>query len=238
MRWFACFLSFLFLTSYAHSQGTVFGLKGGPTIGIQQWNGFERQPLIKYHIAGFIESASEADDYSIFLQVGYHIKGSSLRNRNLFNSNFNLNARDFQFRNISLILGGKQKFEMGENRGYYHLGVRLDYTISTNLEAYRDFNLQNPAFAIYPFPGGVNNWNYGFTAGAGIEFPFSELVKGFLEFSIHPDFSRQYAQPQIPNIRNPYTGQNTTIPERIIRNITFEVSAGIRFWRKVEYIDY
>jgi hypothetical protein len=230
-------LSFLFFTTVAFAQGTAYGLKGGVTIGTQQWNGLERQPLIKYHAAAYIESVTEEDDFSVFLQLGYHIKGSSLRTQNFFNPNFNLNARDFQFRNLSLILGGKQKFALGTNRAYYLLGVRVDYTLSTNLEAYQEFNERNPAFAIYPFPGAVNKWNYGVTAGGGIEFPFSELVRGFLEFTIHPDFSRQYSQPQILNVRNPISGQNTSIPERIIRNVTFEVSAGIRFWRKVEYID-
>ena len=235
-NFFFLLLSLFCLSSTFAQGGTIIGLKGGPTLGVQQWNGLERQPLIKYHAAAFLESVTEEDEFSIFMQLGYHIKGSSLRNRNLFNSSFNLTTRDFQFRNLSLIFGGKQKFEMGSNRGYYHLGIRLDYTLSTNLEAYQEFNQQNPAFAIYPYPGGVNEWNYGVTAGAGIEFPFSELIRGFLEFSLHPDFSRQYVQPQIPNVRNPYTGQNTTIPERIIRNVTFEISTGIRFWRKVEYV--
>jgi hypothetical protein len=230
-------LSCLLFTTILFSQGTAYTLKGGMTIGTQQWNGIDRQPLIKYHAAAAMESVSEDDNFSVFLQLGYHIKGSSLRTRNFFNPNFNLNARDFQFRNLSLILGGKQKFELGPNRAYYLLGVRVDYTLSTNLEAYQEFNERNPAFAIYPFPGGVNKWNYGATAGGGIEFPLSELVSGVLEFTVHPDFSRQYAQPELPNVRNPITGQNTSIPERLISNLTFEISAGIRFWRKVEYID-
>ena len=83
----------------------------------------------------------------------------------------------------------------------------------------------------------VRNWNYGVTLGGGFEFPFSDLVGGMLEFTVNPDFSYQYKQPQIPNVYDPYTGQTRALGERLIRNVTFEMTLGIRFMRIVEYID-
>ncbi len=70
-----------------------------------------------------------------------------------------------------------------------------------------------------------------------MEFSFSEFIGASLEFTVNPDFSLQYRQPAIPNVRDPWSGQNTTIPERRIRNMTFELTAGFRFLRKVQYLD-
>ena len=39
------------------AQNSAFGIKGGPTLGVQKWNGFQQDPLIKYHAIAFIESA-------------------------------------------------------------------------------------------------------------------------------------------------------------------------------------
>jgi len=61
-----------------------------------------------------------------------------------------------------------------------------------------------------------------------------------LEFTVNPDFSNQYNQPQIDNVIDPNPNSirpTFTIPERQIRNLTFEVTAGFRFLRIVEYID-
>ena len=58
-----------------------------------------------------------------------------------------------------------------------------------------------------------------------------------IEFTVNPDFSLQYEQPAIPNVIDPITGQTRTLQERRIRNLTFEITVGARFLRKVEYID-
>jgi len=223
----------LFAQSYA------FGIKGGMTIGVQQWNSFEQDPLFKYHGIAFIESAPEDDAFAVFAQLGYHIKGSAIRNRNFVNPRtneiFRLPTQEFQFRNLSLTLGGKQKYNFGtKSKAYYLIGIRGDYTLNTNLDQYEDAFTISAIFPIDPF---VNKWNYGVTVGGGLEFPFSELIGGILELTVNPDFSRQYEQPQIANIIDPFTSQNRTIPERLIRNITFEVTLGLRFLNKVIYID-
>ena len=220
-------------------QSYAFGIKGGMTIGVQQWNSFEQDPLFKYHGIAFIESAPEDEAFAVFAQLGYHVKGSAIRNRNFVNPRnneiFRLPTQEFQFHNISLTAGGKQKYDFGiKSKAYYLIGVRGDYTVDTNLEEYEDaFNIS----AIFPVEPFVNRFNFGVTVGGGLEFPFSELIGGILEVTVNPDFSRQYEQPQINNIINPFTSQNRTIPERLIRNITFEVSLGLRFLNKVIYID-
>ncbi len=244
MRFF--FFSFLLSMSFGvdgYAQGGfVFGFKGGLTLGLQNWNGLEQDPLFKYHGIAFIESLDEANDaFAIFVQAGYHLKGSAIRNRNFFNpisgNVYRPPAREFLFHNLSLTFGGKRKYPYGDAKVYYLLGIRGEYTITTNLDAYQAFNEANPAYSIYPWPFFVNRFNYGVTVGGGVELSFGELMGGLLEFSVNPDFSYQYRQPAIPNVQNPYTGQTTTIPERLIRNISFELSLGLRFLRKVIYVD-
>jgi hypothetical protein len=134
-------------------------------------------------------------------------------------------------------LGAKRKYDLSDTKkGYYLVGLRGDYTLSTNLDEYKEANEFNGGL-FYPDNAFVRKWNYGVALGGGFEFNFGELVGALLEFTVNPDFSFQYKQPAIPNVRDPYTGQNRTIPERTIRNIAIEVSAGIRLLRKVEYID-
>ena len=127
----------------------------------------------------------------------------------------------------------------GATKWYYLFGVRLDYTIDTNLDEFQEFNERFPTYSIYPIdsPLFIRNFNYGASLGAGLEFPFSEYISGLLEFTVNPDFSIQYQQPAIPNVTDPYTGNSVTLRERNIRNVTFEVTLGFRFLRKIEYID-
>jgi len=224
-----------------YAQGTVYGVKGGLTLGVQKWNNFDQDPLIKYHGIVFVESSDETANFGVFAQAGYHLKGSALRNRNFFNpingDIFRPPAQEFIFRNLSLTLGAKKKYALTDaTKAYYLLGFRGDYTLGTNLDEYRQLNEFNGGL-FFPDDSFVRKWNYGVTVGGGLEFALGELIGAMLEFTVNPDFSQQYRQPAISNVRDPFTGQNRTIPERTIRNITFEISAGFRFLRKVEYID-
>ena len=234
------FALFAMLINGLCAQGTVFGIKGGLTLGIQKWNGIDQDPLFKYHGAISVESLDETAQFSIFAQAGYHIKGSALRNGSFLDQNGNLarlSAQEFLFKNISVILGGKRKYDLSDKmKGYYLFGLRGDYTLGTNLDDYRTANEFNGGL-YYPDNGFVRKYNYGMTIGGGFEFALGELVGLLLDITVNPDFSYQYKQPAIQNVRNPNTGQNTTIPERTIRNTTFEVTAGFRLLRKVEYVD-
>ncbi|WP_367392051.1 hypothetical protein [Lewinella sp. LCG006] len=241
-----------FLLSYqSWAQGTFYGLKGGLTIANQQWNTFERDPLVAYHAILSAESAPADENFSLFAQLGYHLKGSAIR-QSLFGNPFNASfvsfpTQRFEFHNLSLSIGAKQVItQAGNSNVYYLFGIRGDYTLSTNLDEYERFSeLNQIPQGIYPLNVyfsenqilGVRRFNYGFLAGGGLNFPFSEYVEGILEFTVNPDFSLQYQQPSIDNVRNPINGQNTTIQERRIRNLTFELTVGARFLRKIEYID-
>lgn len=231
------------LTAFAQG-GYYFGVKGGLLVGFQNWNGFEQDPLLKYCGDLFIESRSASNEFAVFAQVGYHVKGSAIRNRlyiNPFTGGYTRPpAREFLFQNAVLGAGMKQKFDFGvSSKFFYMLGIRLDYTIDTNLDIYTDFNTLNPAYAIYPFddPTFIRNINYGLIAGGGLEFEISDYFGLMLEITYNPDFSNQYMQPSIPNVTDPYTGESRTISERKIRNQTFEITLGLRFLREVIYVD-
>ncbi|KAA3623504.1 MAG: hypothetical protein DWQ02_24405 [Bacteroidetes bacterium] len=236
---------FLTLGLTASAQGGYyFGVKGGLLVGFQNWNGFEQDPLLKYCGDLFIESRSASNEFAVFAQLGYHVKGSAIRNRlyvNPFSGGYTRPpAREFLFQNAVLGAGMKQKFDFGvSSKFFYMLGIRLDYTIDTNLDIYTDFNTLNPAYAIYPFddPTFIRDINYGLIAGGGLEFEISDYFGLMLEFTYNPDFSNQYMQPSIPNVTDPYTGESRTISERKIRNQTFEVTLGLRFLREVIYVD-
>lgn len=231
-------LTLLLLSSSAMSQGSAFGAKGGLTMGFQTWNDFQQQPLFRYHGIVFLESLG---DNALFMQAGYHVKGSALRNLRFINPiNMNIGrapAQNFQFRNVSLTVGAKKKFDMrkGSTQAYYLLGLRGDYTVNTNLSEYEDPNF--PFITTFPTDQWVRRFNYGATIGGGFEFPFSDLVGGILEFTLNPDLSRQYNQPAISNVYDPFTGTDRSVRERRIMNVTLEISLGIRFLRIVEYVD-
>ena len=216
--------------------GSAFGVKGGLTIGTQKWNNFDRDPLFAWHGDVYIESLTEDNAFSLIASLGYHVRGSALRNQqfiNPINGSFTTPSQNFEFYNTSLMLGAKQKFDFQENAKIYYLfGLRGEYTLGDNLEDYQAINN-----GFYPYPSGVRKINMGLTVGGGIEMMFSELVGGFLEVAIAPDITAQYRQQEIGGVRNPYTGNTQTLPERTIRNLSFEVSLGIRLLRIVEYID-
>lgn len=238
-----CFLlaGSLLILSGLWGQSSAFGVKGGLTVGVQQWSGFEQDPLLKYHGILFIESYNPDEPFAVFAQGGFHQKGSAIRNRNYRDINsqgyIRPPAREFIFNNLSVTLGAKQKFDLGvTTKWYWLLGVRGDYTLSNNLDEYTAINLIYP---IYPLDSDIflRKFNYGITFGAGLDLPVSDLMGVMLEFTVNPDLSYQYIQPAVGNVVDPYTGGTRTISERRIRNLTFEVTLGFRFLHLVEYVD-
>lgn len=229
----------VFWCSGLAAQSTAFVIGGGPSMGLQRWdNSFDRQPLFKYHATLAIESVeNKYDRGGIFAQLGYHVRGSA--NRFTFfqpGGSLLVFTEEFQFRNLALTLGAKQKFDWDAGKKYFYaIGLRGEYTLSTNLGELT--GSQNPILQIYyPFEGAVNRWLAGAFVGGGLEFPFSELVGGQLMFSVSPDFLLQYNQPPIENVIDPLNpGQRIRIPERRIRNFSFELTLSIRLLRKVIY---
>lgn len=229
----------LFLVpAFSTAQSYAFGIKGGPSLGFQRWGEGQRNVLYVYHGAAFIESAPEDGAGIIYAQAGYHVRGSALRFQAInFGNNQFLGQRtdEFRYNNVSLQLGFKNRVPKVSSSLYYFFGVRGDYTLGTNLGVYEDFI---SAGLYYPAKTYVRKFNYGISIGGGWEFPFAELVSGIVEFSFHPDFSRQYDQPSIPNVIDPFfPGVTRTIPDRRIVNYTAEISLGLRFLRKITYID-
>jgi len=232
----------------SQSQGYAFGIKGGLTVGSQQWNGLDRDLLFRYHGIAFIESITESNEFGLFAQAGYHVKGSAIRtpSYSFVNNNgneVNISAREtaFEFNNLSLTIGAKQRFPfLAESfRGYYAFGIRGDYTVSTDFDRELD---PEDAFllSIYPAEEFVEKINYGAYLGIGMEASLGELSSAILEFSVNPDFSRQYRQPAIENVINPNPNSSqrlTDIPEREITNLTFELTLGLRFLNKYVYVD-
>jgi hypothetical protein len=247
MRYSSLILILTFLTiQSAIGQGTAYIIKGGPSVGFQQWNEFERDPLLSYNVSLAAESLSGDDQFSLFAQIGYHNRGSAIIYRsqilNIDNRPITVPDDRFVFRNIGLQLGAKSRLPINSTfRGYYSFALRGEYNISTNLDQYQEIN-EIARIPFYPFderegPWGVREIVYGVSVAGGLEFSFSDLVMGVIELSVHPDLVAQYEQPALENVTSPITGNRITIPERSIRNTTLELSIGLRLLRKVEYID-
>lgn len=225
------------------AQSTAFVLKSGLNLGIQKWdNSLDREFLWRYHAALAVESINNEDDrLSIYSQFGYHVRGSSVRFQYYDLSSGFLGAQfrqPFEFNNLSLQLGAKFRKPMGTGTSklFYFGGIRGDYNLSTNLAELQEIYVCNAGSI--PLESGVVKWLFGLSAGGGIEWTFSELVGGQIEFSIHPDITPQYRQGAITNVIDPCNpGYSYTIPERRIRNTTFEISFGLRLLRKVVYVE-
>ena len=242
-------LFFLSISNFTSAQGFVWGAKGGLAIGNQRFNEggtFNNGLLFKYHGDLFIESAGENATSVIYAQAGYHIRGHARRFRS--GQAFNYQTQQFEatsgyteeflFNNLALILGFKKRGVLGSDNAFYAIGLRGEYNLSNNL--YDGSTASSGIFSLYvPTKEFVNKLNYGLSLSGGYEFPFTDLAGGFVEFSIHQDISRQYFQPMIPvNFTDPISGSRiSSIPEQSIRNLSFEITVGIKFLRKVVYTD-
>ena len=219
----------LLFTFSVQSQSFVFGPKLGPSIAFQQWNNFEQDALLAYHAALFIESYAEEEKGSLFAQVGYYTRGSAIRVSDFIQQrNY---SSSFKFNNLGLTLGAKQMIGSSGFKPYYHFGLRLEYTMSTNLDQYESFN----SAAFYPSDPFVNKFNYGVSLGGGFQKEFSDLIGAAFELTISPDLSKQYEQPALSNVIVPGTTQPRNISARDIRNLSLEISLVLRLMRKVEY---
>lgn len=234
-------LLILILNHTVKSQSYYFGIKGGPNICFQKWEGYNQGILFSYHIAGFWESYSESNpNNALFAHFGLYNRGSALRNATYFDTNNilrRLSTSKFIFRNLSFGVGAKHKNDINyKMKWFYSFGLRAEYTIGNNLNKYNELNSYFRNY--FPVEAYINNFNYGATVSGGIEFKISELVEGLIELSVDPDFSNQYEQPEISGVIDPYHPANTiTLPYQRIKNTGLEISLGLRFMRKVEYTD-
>lgn len=224
--------------------GYLFGLKGGLSLGNQDWSGLETELLLGYHGDLYVESVPSQGRFSFYGQLGYHTRGSKISRRrgNLFNGGqVTLPSEDFRFYNISLGFGAKSVFNYSQLGDFYYiLGLRGDYNLGTNLGEYNILEQTNGSSFRLNFPldspDFIKDITYGASFGAGVLFPISEKIGGTLELQAHPDFSFQYESGEISNVIDG-TGTPRTLPARAIRNFTIELTFGLRFLRKWTYVD-
>lgn len=215
--------------------GTQWGFKAGGTLGTQRGLG-GNQPLIRYHGVAFLESGGN-ENSSLYMALGYHARGSA--QRGFFNNGTN-SIRFHQnhvFHNVGLSLGVKKKSDYRNDAKYfYSFAMRGEWTVKTNLP-YVDLDDPSKSTGSGYFSlldNYVRRLNWGMDIGGGFEKKLSELTVGFIEFTISPDLSRQYRLIGGLTYRD-FLGNIQTLPSQEARNLSIELSVGIRFWHKVIY---
>lgn len=221
--------SALLTASSAIAQGTVYSILGGLSMSTQTVNGFEKDPFIRLHAVGYMESSSEISPNALYASLGYHTKGSAVNSPAYIDDVGNEHpqqSNSMEFHNLSLGVGVKQRKEVGANFLSYGFGVRGDFNLSTDFGS-----LYNG------LEGTERNFTYGLDFFVGFEFPMSELISTTIEIGFSPDLSEQIYIPFQDTGYNYSNGQPVVIQESSIKNIVFEARAGFRFWRKVIYTD-
>lgn len=224
----------LMLPMLLFAQSRAFGVKGGLSVATQRWNNFDRDVLIGSNASVFVEFQTEGK-FAIFIEGGYHQRGSALRfpaSTGVSSTgaivNIPASVRKQTFHNAAIILGGKNLINTsGKINPYYGFGARLEYTIANDIGK------------LYPvWEQFLNTFNYGVTLSGGLEYGFGDERPGalFLEFSAHPDFSKQVFVPP-GTYYNRFLDQNIPTQEQKVINLSFEITLGIKFIQKIEYID-
>ena len=203
-----------------------FGLKGGPTVAFQQWNGYQKSnPLLAFHIMGHLESYGEGS--SFFLNAGLNPKGRGLRFNDYVSPISGKVIRGgysrIVFKNAEMVAGIKKYYGLNYNFDwFYSFGVRGSYTYGTEFGEIGYLNTN-----------GIRKWNYGVSAGGGIRLIANEFVRPLLHITFSPDLSQQiYIPPQ--ELATP-SGNRYTLQEQEIRNISLEIGITLQFLRKVVY---
>lgn len=226
-RIFTILILGLLIFSEAKAQDNAYGFLGGVTVGMQRWNGFERDPLLSWNGRVFYESLL-SDKLSVVGELGLHNRGSSILSQYTVpgTNKFTTNYSKIVIRNASFLGAAKQVYNVNESvEAFIKLGVRLEYTVADTFEIFQGFS-----DAIQPF-------NYGITFGGGFHFgPKDGPLQFVLDAQISPDFSQQIYAPA-GFVYNRYTQQNQAFAEQKVSNITFEISLGIRFVNKYYYED-
>ncbi len=221
---------FIFLMSmagFSTAQTNGFGFKLGPSLGFQKWGGGNQtDPLLRWHIAAFMDSESSDGKNVIYGQLGYHVKGGGIRIPFFYDINGNRypgSTYGMEFHNLSFELGLKRFLKLAQWKPYYAVGLRGEYTLNTNLEIYKELEEW------------TRKWNYGITLRIGSEFKFKKLMNMGIEFTIAPDLSKQVYVPASIRRIDPFTGQPTPGYEQSTVNTTLELSVYLRFMQLIIY---
>jgi hypothetical protein len=216
------FTAFLLLSLSSFGQYSAIGVRGGLTVGVQNWSGTQRQPMLSYH-ADFAYEKFNSDKFSYLMNLGYHTRGSAYRFNNITQTGEQIRGTlTDRFDNITLMLGAKNlvSTKLANGDVYYFLGIRGEYTVNDSIETRANMSRY------------VNAINYGVTAGGGYQVKIADKMQMYFEVSFSPDFSNQLYSPSGTYVTN--NGGNTFIqnfPEEKVTNLTIELSVGIKFFR-------
>jgi hypothetical protein len=208
--------------------GSRFGIKGGPSVGLQGNN----SPLFRYHGVAFVEGGGNENN-TFVASIGYHARGIAPRYQ-IWSPTPTFKSRSIPsvFHNVGFGVAVKHKRDYTENaKTYYLLGLRGEYTVGSNLPRLDLNNPNNPTnnqFGNGMYANYVRPLNWGMDLGAGIEKKITELITGFAEITFSPDFSYQY------RLLGP-SGSGGGASVSGLRNTSIELSVGVNFWRKVIY---
>ena len=214
--------AFILLSFSSFGQYSAIGVRGGLTVGVQNWSGTQRQPMLSYH-ADFAYEKFNSDKFSYLVNLGYHARGSAIRFNNFTQTGQQIKGTlSDKFDNISLMLGAKNLIPTSLVSGdvYYFLGARVEYTINDSMQTRANMSRY------------INEINYGVTAGGGYQVKIADKMQMYFEVSFSPDFSNQLYSPAGSYITN--TGGHTFVQnfsENKVTNLTIELSVGIKFFR-------
>jgi hypothetical protein len=215
-------------SAYLNAQANAYILKTGTTLGLQDWGGGSRSPLMRYHGAFQYESISSNNRNVVYAQLGYHVKGGGIRvfqfrdiNNNLYKGGFFGN----EFHNIALDIGMKQFLNEKKFRPFYAVGLRGEFTAKTKFELYGELKEW------------VRKFNYGISARVGAEYPIKKLINIGIELNVAPDLSKQVFVPAYIRRLDPWTGQPVPGYEQKIVNFSMELSIYIKFIQQIIYIE-
>lgn len=243
-RYFSILFLFFAISLVTQAQGSfAWGVKGGLAAAFQKWDNSDRDVLFGPHAILSIETLADEGEFGMFAQAGYHTRGSAVRVRSFpytdpitgQERNFDGNTTKYDFKNVALSAGFKQRFSFSRGNMYYLFGLRGEYNLKNDFDRFSELPLNIQSF--FPTEAGVNDFTVGFIFGGGIEIPISDYIDATIELTLNPDFTKQYYQPPYNNVYDPYTRSTRSLPERNIRNNTVELTVGFRFLRLVEYVD-
>ena len=210
-------------STMAFAQYAAHGVKGGLTIGMQKWNGQDRDALFSYHAGYVYESYTSSDKFSYLVELGYHVKGSAARStyRDFNNVPRQITTRN-KFGQVGLLFGAKNLIDKEFAGGdlYYMIGARVEYTVMDSVETLANLDRY------------INKFNYGMTVGGGLQFKLADKILGFIEVQISPDFSQQIFMTPGTYLAN-YGGNTVAInvSEQKVINLAVEITAGFKFQR-------
>ncbi len=216
----------------AQAQGTSYTLKLGYSASFARWDFRTRDPLFAPSFAIELEDFAAQNSSAVYGVLGYYRRGASsgIRRVRLDNGGYREVNGQFAMYNIGLTLGVRGKKALGDYRQwFYSFGLRGEYNVRDNFSDYQSASLP---VSYFPDKSFIRPFVYGFSLGGGVEIQLSEKLDGVIELNFFPDISKQYEQPALSNVPDPHRpGQFITLRAREIRNLSAELSFGIRFVR-------